>query len=190
VERLPVHGFVLAGGRSSRMGVDKATLEFRGRPMVDIAVEKLRMFCFHVSISGNRPDLSTCAEVVAEARVHAGPAAGIEAGLLAARQAWALFVPVDVPRMPAEILHCWALEPQASYLVCEGQAHPAFCLLPTHCAAQWSQSLTQTGRLLALLHSVGAVSRSLGRSEDFANLNEPRDLLLAEELAKAEARPK
>ncbi|MES2390469.1 MAG: NTP transferase domain-containing protein, partial [Acidobacteriota bacterium] len=36
---------MLAGGKSSRMGVDKATLEFRGRPMVEIAVEKLRGVC-------------------------------------------------------------------------------------------------------------------------------------------------
>src|ERR1700761_8141432 len=100
---LPVHGFVLAGGKSSRMGRDKALLTFRGRPMVEIAVEKLRGFCSAVSIAGNREDLSSFAPVVTETRVDCGPAAGIEAGLQACTELWAMFVPVDVPLVPGEL---------------------------------------------------------------------------------------
>ena len=84
--KLPVHGFVLAGGKSSRMGTDKALLEFCGRPLVEIAVEKLREFCAEVSIAGNRDDLSVFAPVAHETRVDCGPAAGIEAGLKAAQR--------------------------------------------------------------------------------------------------------
>lgn len=134
---LPVHGFVLAGGKSSRMGVDKAMLEFRGRPMVEIAVEKLRGFCANVSICGNRDDLSGFAPVVREARVDAGPAAGIEAGLMAARQEWCLFVPVDVPLVPGKLLRRWAeavLEKGAagcgvSFLVVNGQRQPSLSMV-------------------------------------------------------------
>ena len=39
-----------------------------------------------------------------------GPAAGIEAGLRRARQEWAMFVPVDVPLVPGELLRRWAEE--------------------------------------------------------------------------------
>ncbi|MDQ2926119.1 MAG: molybdenum cofactor guanylyltransferase [Acidobacteriota bacterium] len=134
---LPVHGFVLAGGKSSRMGADKALLEFRGRPMVEIAVEKLRNFCVTVSIAGNRQDLDAFAPVVREMRLDAGPAAGIEAGLEASEQKWAVFIPVDVPLVPAGLLRRWVEESLAvenggfwgSYLVLEGRPQPAFCLL-------------------------------------------------------------
>ena len=107
-EKLPVHGFVLAGGKSSRMGTDKALMEFCGRPLVEIAVEKLRTFCAAVSIVGERADLVRYAPVVTGERANCGPGAGIEAGLRAATQEWCLFVPVDVPLVPGDLLRKWA----------------------------------------------------------------------------------
>jgi molybdopterin-guanine dinucleotide biosynthesis protein A len=131
---LPVHGFVLAGGKSSRMGEDKALLRFCGRPMVEIAVEKLRGFCAEVTIAGNREDLAGFAPVVQETRVGAGPAAGVEAGLRVASQDWAMFIPVDVPLMPVEFLWRWCEEAMrvgmsVSFLWDRKRKHPAFCLL-------------------------------------------------------------
>lgn len=154
-ERLPVHGFVLAGGKSSRMGQDKALLQFRGRPMVEIAVEKLRSFCAAVSIVGEREDLEGVAPVVRGERPGAGPAAGIEAGLRACEQPWAMFVPVDVPLVPAELLTLWAEEAlrvdmTVSYLgVWEKQ--PAFCLLRRKRLRTFTQTLDQGERKLELL---------------------------------------
>jgi molybdopterin-guanine dinucleotide biosynthesis protein A len=138
-EKLPVHGFVLAGGKSSRMGTDKALLQFRGQPLVEIAVEKLREFCAEVSIAGNRNDLSRFAPVVCEERVDCGPAAGIEAGLQAAQQEWAMFVPVDVPLIPVELLRAWAEDGLrrasgryfgGSFLRAGYVDQPSFCFLP------------------------------------------------------------
>ena len=42
--------------------------------------------------------------------MDAGPAAGIEAGLRAAKEEWVMFVPVDVPLVPGELLRRWAEE--------------------------------------------------------------------------------
>jgi len=139
--KLPVHGFVLAGGKSSRMGQDKALLTFCGRPMIEIAVEKLREFCVEVSIVGNREDLQVFAPVVREERLNVGPAAGVEAGLLAATQPWAMFMPVDVPLVPLELLRAWVaavVEQQsagcaASYLLVHQQRQPAFCMMRREC---------------------------------------------------------
>ena len=86
------------------MGADKALLRLGGRPLVDIAVEKLRGLCAEVSIVGNREDLREFAPLVMEDRVECGPAAGMEAGLKASRHEWNMFVPVDVPLLPAELL--------------------------------------------------------------------------------------
>jgi molybdopterin-guanine dinucleotide biosynthesis protein A len=137
------------------MGTDKALLEFCGRPMVEIAVEKLRGFCAAVSIAGNRDDLARFAPVVREARLEAGPAAGIEAGLAACAQAWAMFVPVDVPLVPGELLKRWCEEAlrvnmTVSYL---GITHkqPAFCLMRCERLASFTRVLDEGERRLEVL---------------------------------------
>jgi len=177
--KLPVHGFVLAGGKSSRMGADKALLKFRGRSMVEIAVEKLRGFCAEVSIAGNREDLGRFAPVVREERVDCGPAAGIEAALKAAQQEWAMFVPVDVPLVPGELLLRWAGSVIAAnedaeavevmgpllgaWLRVLGQSQPAFCLLRHEALATVSGELENGKRKLveifaAIRYELGVAS--------------------------------
>jgi molybdopterin-guanine dinucleotide biosynthesis protein A len=153
---LPVHGFVLAGGKSSRMGEDKALLRFRGRPMVELAVEKLRGVCAEVGIAGNRADLAGFAPVVPETRVEVGPAAGVEAGLRAAALAWVMFVPVDVPLVPGELLRRWAVsvvgrEGIAASLLHYERDQPVFCMLRRECLGRFSAALDGGERRLGVL---------------------------------------
>lgn len=201
---LPVHGFVLVGGKSSRMGQDKATLAFDGRQMAELAVEKLRTFCAEVSLAGNREDLASLAPVVPEKRAETGPAAGVEAGLQASAAPWALFMPVDVPLVPAPLLESWAKEVLAregdgirlSYLRARGERQPAFCLLHRSCASFLEAALAASGgRLQALFEEIaaGAGKGSLWVAEAealpftrqeahteveawFSNVNTPEDL--------------
>ncbi len=196
---LPVHGFVLAGGKSTRMGRDKALLEIGGEPMVQVAVGKLQSFCAEVSIAGNRDDLSAFGTVVREERVDAGAAAGIEAGLRAARQPWALFIPVDVPLVPAELLRMWAAQVLREPRVMVGHLYafryqPAFCMIRSGCAGAFSAALETGERKLARLfdrlvqsggvHRVYSVRELYGSGypgddalrEMFMNVNTPEDL--------------
>jgi molybdopterin-guanine dinucleotide biosynthesis protein A len=189
------------------MGADKATMLFRGRPMVEIAVETLRSVCAEVSIAGNREDLSTFAPVVMEERMEAGPGAGVEAGLRAATEEWVLFVPVDVPLVPAELLRRWCEEAlrvgmSVSFLGILGWKHPVFCLLQRARLASFSQLLDAGERRLEVLLNLSASAdghaswmydeRDLygypdyrGPDEQtlaswFANVNTPEELAAAE----------
>jgi molybdopterin-guanine dinucleotide biosynthesis protein A len=188
------------------MGVDKAGLMFRGRPLVELAVEKLSLICADVAIVGNRTDLAHVAPVVTETRVDVGPGAGIEAGLLSARQDWCLFMPVDVPLLPVELLRDWAAEVLAaeregvrgSYLSANERRQPSICLLHRSCLRSITEALDRGERKLAFLFQgieaelgAGAVSeRDAGvfipdaAAEDlerwFANLNTPEEFAAAE----------
>jgi molybdenum cofactor guanylyltransferase len=116
-------GFVLAGGRSSRMGRDKAMLRLSGRTLVgqffpggtllDLALDKLRALKLAPAgtprIAGSRPDLSSQAPVVEDLHPGCGPLSGIEAALAASTRSLNLFLPVDLPLLPAEFLS-WMLQ--------------------------------------------------------------------------------
>ncbi len=213
---LPVYGCVLAGGKSSRMGRDKALLRFRGEPMVSIAVAKLRSFCREVAIVGNRDDLAAYAPIVHEQRMDVGPGAGLEAGLMACEQPWALFLPVDVPLVPAGLLRRWAeavLERAtagcaASFLLVRGERQPAFCMMRRTIMPVLSAALEGgEHRLSELLYAIEAagdgwlwtpdvaqfapLTQTSGREGlvvefRFSNVNTPQDLTEAEISAAGE----
>ena len=101
-------GFVLAGGRSSRMGTDKALLEFGGRPLIAYAIDILAAAKLPASIAGVRPEaqeeLAAFAPVITDAEPGLGPLSGVCSGLSATEVEWGVFVPVDVPFLPPSLV--------------------------------------------------------------------------------------
>jgi molybdenum cofactor guanylyltransferase len=99
-----VNAFILAGGQSKRMGRDKALLGFRGQPLIEYAVAKLRSLGFSPRIAGSRSDLGKYAPVIVDNYPGLGPLAGIEAALIGSDTDLNLFLPVDLPLLPGEFI--------------------------------------------------------------------------------------
>jgi molybdopterin-guanine dinucleotide biosynthesis protein A len=93
-------GFVLAGGKSTRMGRDKALLELNGITLVERALQSLSEVCAEVAIAGGAPELERYGRVIPDVTPGCGPLGGIVAALEQTRWEWNLFVPVDVPFVP------------------------------------------------------------------------------------------
>jgi len=133
---LPISGYVLAGGRSSRMGTDKAFLQLGGKPLIQRAVAKLRRICADVHILGSNPALADYAPLVPDLHPDCGPVGGIEAALSHSPHDWNLILPVDVPFLPAAVLEIWAnviVNPaetaRVAMFTVDGRPQPAVCLL-------------------------------------------------------------
>lgn len=98
-------GIVLCGGRSTRMGRDKARLDLEGRSLLERAIRVLEPVCERVVLACG-PD-ERYAELGLELRrdrfEDGGPLAGIEAGLAAAGDGYALVLAVDMPRATSEV---------------------------------------------------------------------------------------
>ncbi len=95
---------VLAGGLSSRMGRDKASLPFGGATLLDFQVRKLRGIGIEdVMISGSKGEIPGTRSI-SDGYPHKGPLGGIHACLEAAKGEAVLFLGVDTPLIPTEAL--------------------------------------------------------------------------------------
>jgi molybdopterin-guanine dinucleotide biosynthesis protein A len=150
---MDVGGYVLAGGKSSRMGRDKALLELAGKPLVQHAVVKLRRVCADVHLLGNRNELGVYGPLVRDVHEGHGPLSGIEAALEHSRHDWNLFVPVDMPFLPTAFLGWWmqmalAREKEGArmaMLTVDGIPQPALCLLHRDVEPYVEQAMEQGG---------------------------------------------
>jgi molybdopterin-guanine dinucleotide biosynthesis protein A len=106
--------FLLAGGRSSRMGADKAFLELEGRTLLARALEVLRAVAPRVSIVGPASKFGSYAPVVEDVYPGRGPLAGIQAALAASATDLNLVLAVDLPFVTAWLLLFLAEQARAS----------------------------------------------------------------------------
>jgi molybdopterin-guanine dinucleotide biosynthesis protein A len=101
-------GLVLAGGRSARMGQDKAALVYAGDPQIERAHRALAAVCAGVLVSVRADqadnDLYKRFALVVDRGAARGPAAGLLAAWRQARGAALLVLAVDLPLVDAAVL--------------------------------------------------------------------------------------
>ncbi|HKH99010.1 MAG TPA: molybdenum cofactor guanylyltransferase [Candidatus Sulfotelmatobacter sp.] len=96
--------FILAGGRSTRMGVDKAFVTLGGRTLLARALEVARGVTHDVRVVGEAAKFREFAPAVEDVFRGCGPLAGIHAALCASAAEWNLMLAVDLPFVTSELL--------------------------------------------------------------------------------------
>lgn len=164
-------GAVLAGGRSSRFGSDKALAEIDGLTLLDRAISALGCWCETVVIvGGNRPEYPSVPDWPAP---DMGPLGGIAAALRFATEQGhreVLTCGVDSVNFPSDLRDL--LRPAPAYL----EDQPVVGLWPTAASDIISDILAGSGRhsMRAFAHSIGA--RSVRSAHRPANINTLTDL--------------
>src|SRR5215471_19228276 len=116
-----VNGFVLAGGKSTRMVTDKALLELAGRPLIEHMLTLARSACPRVYVVGNPAKFSRLAPVINDLYAGQGPLAGIHAALTSSETNLNLILGVDLPFLEAAFL---------SYLISQSRTSGAIVTVP------------------------------------------------------------
>ena len=101
-----VTGFAVAGGRSQRMGSDKALLPWAGTTLLEHTLARLRDVCAEVCILSGVQIRYASYGVPAHADLvpEAGPLGGVHAGLRNLGVSLGLFLGVDTPLVPSPLL--------------------------------------------------------------------------------------
>lgn len=98
---------ILAGGKATRMGGDKALRMLRGRTLLDIALDTTRAVCDELIVATGARDFKLPQGVSAapDAPEHQGqgPLAGIAAGLAIATRDNVLVLACDLPNVPVAL---------------------------------------------------------------------------------------
>lgn len=92
-----VAAFILAGGKSTRMGADKAFVDYDGRTLLEWALDLAHSVTSTVRIVGNREKFAPFAPVVEDIFQDCGPLGGIHAALRGSRTELNLMLAVDTP---------------------------------------------------------------------------------------------
>ena len=185
---------VLAGGRSTRFGGEKAAAFLRGQPLLLWAVQRLQAACAPVAVNA-RPD-TLSAELAARhglAVLHDapgdpdGPLAGVKAGLSWAigNGAKALAVsPCDAPLLPDDLFArlIEAAGTGAAMAVTDEGRQPLCAVWPVSALPALTEALAGGAHppTWRMLEELGAQKVWFDRPEAFANINTREDLAAAE----------
>ncbi len=100
-----VTGVVIAGGKSSRFGQDKALFAYRGQSLVEHAINIIKPHCGRLVINTNKPEAYTGLgfECINDVFPDAGPLGGIHSALSHAGGGKVVIIACDTPHIPTEI---------------------------------------------------------------------------------------
>jgi molybdopterin-guanine dinucleotide biosynthesis protein A len=102
-----VSGIILAGGKSARLGQNKALVDAAGLPLVQRVVDRLQLIVDEIVLVTNRPDELAFLGLPMTNDVYRGigTLGGLHAGLAAMGGEYGLVVGCDMPLLNADLLH-------------------------------------------------------------------------------------
>ena len=182
--------FILAGGKSTRMGSDKAFVEYDGRTLLARALDLARSVTSAVRIVGSPEKFQPFAPVVEDVFRDCGPLGGIHAALGSSLTELNLMLAVDMPFVSWTFLH---------YLISQARATPEAAAVVPRDNGRWqplcgiyrpeftlaAEKALRVGRNRIDLLFDAVRTRVIGREEWegagfspalFRNLNTPEEL--------------
>ena len=183
-----ITGLVLAGGLGRRMGgVDKGLSLLGGEPLVEHIIRRLAPQVGRLIINANQNHdiYAGFGYPVVGDRIegHAGPLAGLEAGLATCTTPYLLTVPCDSPFLPADLVSrlaaCLTAHKASIAVARTGeQLHPVFSLIRSDELPELQAFINAGGRRMEawLRRLCWAPCPFDDCPEAFANINTPDEL--------------
>jgi molybdopterin-guanine dinucleotide biosynthesis protein A len=139
-------GAVLAGGESSRMGRDKALLEWEGKPLIQRVAEVVSSVCHKIRIIADRPKRFSFLglEICPDKIYGMGPLGGIYTALQVSESERVFCVACDMPFLDAETIRGMLdISPEYDVVVpySNDDFHPLHAVYSSSCMEPIEQAL-------------------------------------------------
>jgi molybdopterin-guanine dinucleotide biosynthesis protein A len=195
-----VEAFVLIGGRSSRLGTDKAFLELGGRTLAERAVENIRRGLSPeriTMVAGSSTQfaiqaIATDVPFIFDLYEGRGPLGGIHAALAYARTQWIFVLACDYPFISPEVIASMAgklsdefgaVAPRQS----DGRLQPLCAFYNVEKSCPVIGQILESGRVSPPMHEIvmslspliigsGDYPNESGAQDPFMNVNNTEDL--------------
>jgi molybdopterin-guanine dinucleotide biosynthesis protein A len=189
-----VVGAVIAGGRASRLGGEKAFLAFAGSTLIETVVKRFRPQVDELvlNLRADVPAALTNFPVIHDTDLDIGPLAGVMVCLAWAAGRKADFlatVPCDTPFLPLDLVAQLggAVKPNQSIYACDERRHYLCALWPTSALDQL-RTEARRSRRLSDVHSAlkGFGIPVHASSHAFLNINTEEDVRAAQSIIRQE----
>ncbi len=169
---------ILAGGKSGRMGTDKALLPIKGRSMIDMVYEQLRGNFEQILISANEPEKFAFlgCRVVQDKIAGQGPLMAIASALEASANELNFVVACDIPFVDMTFVRRMLTEAEGSgaQLIIprgSGRCEPLFAVYRRSAVGAVQQVLSAGGRKIRDVFDLCSVRYIRLDAQDFVNIN-------------------
>ena len=187
-----VTGYILAGGKSSRMGEDKGLLMLNNKPIVLYIIEQMQFVLNNIIIvSDNREYEKYGLEVIPDTIKNCGPAGGILASLKHSKTEFNFIISCDMPFVNKEAISFLLQNTNGFEIILpvfKGNYEPLFGIYSKSCFEKWEELVhNNENKLLNLanhfeLNSIDVDENPVFGKDFFMNINTKKDLEMASKI--------
>lgn len=180
-----INGYILAGGKSSRMGMDKGLMLFKGKAFIQYIIEQLHPAVNEIVIVSNNKEYQKFGfEVIGDLIKDIGPAGGIYSALHHTNKDLNFIVSCDMPFITKEAIEFIIQNKSYSKIILpvyQGKTEPLFGVYSKECLTKWLE-LIELGciKLQDLVNSfelktINTDNNKLFNTSLFTNINTKND---------------
>lgn len=177
-----ITGIVIAGGKSSRMGQNKALIQYKGKRLIDSAIEMLINFTDSILVSSNEQLKDIHYPIIEDEFDNLGPIGGLYSCLLASDTDCNMVIPCDAPNVSIKLynellIDCEQYDAVIPVLL-DGKYEPLVACYNKSILPLIEDAIKAIDyKMVNLINRANVKFVRVNDIEQFKNINTPHDLL-------------
>lgn len=181
MENQKVTAFILAGGKSSRMGEDKGLLMLNGKPMISYLITTLQQSFETIKIIANNNDYNQFGvEVIPDSIKNKGPLGGVFTALKSTSASYNVILSCDTPFVTKKTIESLLTHSsQVNLISHKGKVEPLIGVYHKNCLPKVEEFLTQNNlKMMSLIDALNTKIMEINsyKENEFYNFNTKEDI--------------